>query len=337
METKTPFGSENPEAVREAVQGSGLFNSGAPKADEKPKAAPQAPPAEQSKAVAIQEKNIADSVLAKVTAFQREGTLTLPEGYAVENHLKAAWLVLLEVKDRNGGEALKICTKDSIAQAMLDMVLQGLSVQKRQAYFIVYGNKLTLMRSYFGTIALAKKVGMKTEPVANVVYEGDVFQFEIDPLTGLHHIVKHEQQLGNIDDGKILGAYCIIDLPDGRKDVTIMPMAQIRKSWEQGATKGNSPAHKNFTSEMAKRTVINKALKIFINSSDDGWLYSDKPDDMDTDTAAQERNARVASGAGSRTVKVEEVEFEEVTGETTPPAPTPSPEPVADVEPPYAK
>lgn len=318
----------------------GLFEGGKDQAV--PGAAP-AKPAEQSKAVAIQEKNIADNVLAKVTAFQKEGTLTLPDNYAVENHLKAAWLVLLETKDRNGGEALKVCTKESIATAMLDMVLQGMSVSKKQGYFIVYGNKLTFMRSYFGTIALAKKVGMKTDPVANLVYEGDDFQYEIDPATGLMRVIKHEQKLGNIDDNKIVGAYCIVDLPDNRKQVVIMPMAQIRKSWEQGATRGSSPAHKNFTGEMAKRTVISKALKLFINSSGDGWLYADKRDEMDTDTAAEERNARVASGAGSRTIDVETVEFEEVHNEPTPPANDPQPEtnapdePDAPEMPPYAQ
>lgn len=313
----------------------GLFDNG------KGQAAAAAPAGAtgQSSAVAKQEKNIADNVLAKVLAFQKEGTLVLPEGYTVENHLKAAWLVLLETKDRSGNEALKCCTKESIATAMLDMVLQGMSVSKKQGYFIVYGNKLTFMRSYFGTISLAKKVGMKTDPVANLVYEGDAFEFAIDPDTGLMRIIKHEQKLGNIDDSKIAGAYCILDLPDGRRQVVIMPMAQIRKSWEQGATKGSSPAHKNFTGEMAKRTVINKALKMFINSSGDGWLYADKRDEMDTDTAAEERNTKVATGVGSKVMDVEAVDFEEVNAGPEPePAVAPQPEVAAsaDAEPPYA-
>lgn len=319
----------------------GLFEGGKEPTANAATSAP-AKPAEQTKAVAIMEKNVADNVLAKVLAFQQEGTLTLPDNYAVENHLKAAWLVLLETKDRNGGEALNVCTKESIATAMLDMVLQGMSVSKKQGYFIVYGNKLTFMRSYFGTVSLAKKVGMKTDPVANLIYEGDVFDFEIDPSTGLMRILKHEQKLANIDDNKIVGAYCIIELSNDRKQVVIMPMTQIRKSWEQGATRGGSPAHKNFTGEMAKRTVINKALKLFINSSNDGWLYTDKRDEMDTDTAADERNARVASATGAQTLNPQDVEYEEITPSSEPdPAAEQKPEPEntapADNEPPYAK
>jgi len=49
-------------------------------------------------------------------------------------------------------------------------------------------------------------------------------------------------------------------------------MAQIQKSWEQGPTKGQSPAHKNFPGEMAKKTVINRACKLLIAASDDSVL-----------------------------------------------------------------
>ena len=56
----------------------------------------------------------------------------------------------------------------------------------------------------------------------------------------------------------------------GTKTYTcIMTMEQIQKAWNQGATKGNSPAHKNFTDEMAKKSVINRCCKNFVNSAKD--------------------------------------------------------------------
>ena len=54
-----------------------------------------------------------------------------------------------------------------------------------------------------------------------------------------------------------------------------MTMDQIKKAWGQGATKGGSPAHKDFTEEMAKKTVINRACKRFINTSDDSPVLVD--------------------------------------------------------------
>lgn len=264
-------------------------------------------------------ENISEQVLTRIEEFQKTGGMVLPKDYSVENHMKSAWLILQATTDRSGQQALAVCTKESIANALLDMVLQGLSVSKKQGYFIVYGNKLEFQRSYFGTIALAKRTGgIKTEPVANVIYEGDEFVYSIDPNTARISIVKHEQKIENIDNTKIKGAYALVTLADGTTQVTIMSMAQIRAAWGQGATKGNSPAHKNFAEEMAKKTVIGRACKAIINSSDDAWLYEGKADDLETDTATRQREA--TTGAEKRVV-IDAESYEEVETTTAPAAP----------------
>lgn len=256
-------------------------------------------------------ENISEQVLSRIEQFQKDGSMILPKNYSVENHMKSAWLALQEVEDKEHHKALQICTKESIANSLLDMVLQGLSVSKNQGYFIVYGNKLVFKRSYFGTIALAKRAGgMVSEPVANVIYEGDDFQYEIDPKTAKVAIVKHSQKLENIDNSKIKGAYALVTLADGTTQVTIMSMQQIRAAWGQGATKGNSPAHKNFAEEMAKKTVIGRACKAIINSSDDAWLYDGKEDDADSDKASIQRDA--AQHSDVQIIDTTAVEFDDV-------------------------
>lgn len=270
----------------------------------------QQPVATQSKAVAKYE-NISEQVLNKIEKFQADGGITLPANYSVENHMKSAWLILQSTKDRNDRPALEVCTKDSIANALFDMVLQGLAVSKNQGYFIVYGNKLEFQRSYFGTVALAKRAGgIKKEPIANVIYEGDEFIYSIDPNTAMIKIIKHEQNIKNIDNTKIKGAYALVTLADGTTQVTIMSMPQIRAAWQQGATKGNSPAHKNFAEEMAKKTVIGRACKMIINSSDDAWLYEGKNDEMDVDVASKQREAAVNSGKA--VIDTQEADYVEV-------------------------
>lgn len=256
-------------------------------------------------------EDIREQVLSRIEQFQKDGSMILPKNYSVENHMKSAWLALQEVEDREHHKALQICTKESIANSLLDMVLQGLSVSKKQGYFIMYGNKLIFQRSYFGTIALAKRAGgMVSEPVANVIYEGDDFQYEIDPKTAKVSIIKHSQKLENIDNSKIKGAYALVTLADGTTQITIMSMQQIRAAWEQGATKGNSPAHKNFAEEMAKKTVIGRACKAIINSSDDAWLYDGKEDDADSDKASIQRDA--AQHSDVQIIDTTAVEFDDV-------------------------
>lgn len=244
--------------------------------------------ADTTKAVALQ-RNVCDEVIARVNKLEQDKMLVLPKDYAVENHLKAAWLILQETVDRNNKPVLEVCTKPSIANCLLDMTLQGLSASKKQCYFVAYGNKLTLMRSYFGTVAIAKRTGnIKTEPIANVVYEGDEFIYEIDPDTGLTHIVKHTQKMENINMQQIKGAYAIVKLANGQTQVTVMSIQQIKAAWAQGRGGGNTKAHTNFTDEMCKKTVIGRACKMVINSSDDAWLYDGKRDEMDASAEREE-------------------------------------------------
>lgn len=278
-------------------------------------------------------ENISEQVLSRIEQFQKDGSMILPKNYSVENHMKSAWLALQEVEDKEHHKALQICTKESIANSLLDMVLQGLSVSKKQGYFIVYGNKLIFQRSYFGTIALAKRAGgIVSEPVANVIYDGDDFQYEIDPKTAKVSIIKHSQKLENIDNSKIKGAYALVTLADGTTQVTIMSMQQIRAAWGQGATKGNSPAHKNFAEEMAKKTVIGRACKAIINSSDDAWLYDGKEDDADSDKASIQRDA--AQHSDVQIIDTTAVEFDDVP-ETSSSADAPQTQEPASEEAPY--
>jgi recombination protein RecT len=176
---------------------------------------------------------------------------------------------------------MQSCTKNSIAQALLKMVVEGLSPLKRQGYFIAYGDVLTWSRSYQGSIALAKRVADVKDVTAHVVYEGDVFEYGINLDTGKKVVYKHDQSLENINKDKIKAAYAIVRYNNGEKETEIMTMEQVRQAWNQGATKGQSPAHKNFTDEMAKKTVINRACKTPINSSTDAFLLGDEYEQED--------------------------------------------------------
>lgn len=262
-------------------------------------------------ALAVQ-KDVVDSVLAKINTFEENGELKLPANYSAPNALKSAWLILQDAVDKNNQPVLVSCTRESIANSLLSMVVQGLSPVKNQCYFIPYGKELQLQRSYLGTLAVAKRVGGVKTAVANCIYEGDKFVYSIDPETGLKKIVEHTQDLENLDADKVKGAYAILTTEDGRTIVEIMNMGQIRKAWMQGSMKGGSPAHKNFGDEMAKKSVLGRACKMLIGISDDADLYDEQ--DIETmDNVAGQRNANIAANANKKAVKnIEDASFEEV-------------------------
>ena len=227
-----------------------------------------------STSVQTKQDSITTQVLSRVKSLQQAGGILLPPDYSVENALKGAELILQDLTTRDGKPVLEVCTRPSVANALLQMVTEGLTVLKKQGAFIAYGNKLTWQREYFGTVALAKRFSRVQKIRANVVYEGDVMKYEVDPSTGIKRLVKHEQEPENIDLNKIKGAYAILIEEDGTPVFEYMTITQIRKAWMQGAAKGNNTAHQNFTDEMCKKTVINRICKPYINESDDSALYN---------------------------------------------------------------
>jgi len=291
-------------------------------------------PQQQPATTAQANKEITDLVLARVLALQSSGELQLPPNYSPGNALNTALLILQGVENKQGEKALVKCTRQSIANALLDMVLQGLSPGKKQCYFVMYGNKLEMQRSYMGTYAVAKRVAGVKDVNAQTVYEGDEFVYEIDTDRGVKKVVKHVQKLEDInpDPSKIKGAYAVITFEDGSSKTEIMNIRQIRAAWNMGASGGNSPAHKNFGDEMAEKTVTARALKLEINSSSDAALYADKGDDSNPERIEAkvkheiENNSSIETIGFSETKPLEEQKSEAVIIEIKE---TPQPETVA--------
>jgi recombination protein RecT len=259
--------------------------------------------------VVKKQKDITDSVLDRVTQLQEMGELKLPSDYNVGNALKSAFLVLQETKTgKSHGykPALEVCTKNSVSQSLLKMVLEGLSVYKKQGYFIVYNNELQWQRSYQGSRALAKRVANVNDVIANVVYEEDVFEYEIDTDTGRKKVVRHEQKIQNINNAKIIGGYAVI-LHDNFKDLEVMTMEEIEQSWRQGQGRGD--VHNKFTQEMVKKTLINRACKGLINSSNDGYLEdNDAPTNTKFDTQQSQVDTEIEEEMAEEVIDFTEVE-----------------------------
>jgi recombination protein RecT len=229
------------------------------------------PAAQQTTSVQRFQEKTVDNILSRINDFLATGDIVLPPNYIPENAVRAGWLMLQDVVDREKRPALEVCTKESIANAFLEMVIKGLSVVKKQAYFVVYGNELSLDESYFGAVSIAKRDAGVKEPKAVIIYKDDIFRYEILE-NGRKRVIEHQQEFKNIDNDKIVGAYSVVTYNDGSTDTEIMTLAQIKKSWEMGGSKGISPAHKNFPDQMCAKTVITRSLKVAANTSDDSAL-----------------------------------------------------------------
>lgn len=234
--------------------------------------------------VAINQKDVTTQILTRIDEMQGEG-LALPKNYNPSNALQVAFLKIQEMKVKNQS-VLEIVTKKSVVESLLNMTLQGLSPAKNQCYFIPYGNQLQMQRSYFGTQAALKRLDGVNDIWAEVIREGEKFDFKNE--NGRKRLIEHQQSFETLDN-KIIGAYAVIDTKDKGQLLEIMTRKQIDASWSQAKS---SNVHNKFGDQMAMRTVINRAAKNYINTSDDSDLLVHAINDTTENEYDEEKRAR---------------------------------------------
>lgn len=231
--------------------------------------------ANENTAIAAKPTDITTAVVKRVEELVKSGSLLIPKEYPYQNSIREAMFIISDI-DINGKSVFDICKPASIQEALFRMVCQGLVPSKEQCFFIPYGDKLTCRRSYFGALAVAKRVADVVDSSPMVIFAGDKFQQEI--VNGKIVSITHEQEIGNLDN-EIVGAYCFVELKGGGKVIDVMTIKQIRESWKMA--KGDGTKNKlqnNFSQKAAERTIMTRALKKLINTSNEANLY-DKFDD----------------------------------------------------------
>jgi len=265
-------------------------------------------------AIAQDSATFVERIENKVVGYQQGGQLDLPPDYSVSNALRSAYLLLQEVKDKNKKPALKVCTNASVYNSLLQMAVMGLNPAKKQCYFVVYGNQLTLMRSYFGAAALARRVRPEIkEVVAQAIYADDEFSFEI--VNGQRRVTKHTQTLAGMQKDKIVGAYAVALNDSGEVlETDIMTMEEIKAAWkmskmypikDDGSIKTGS-THDKFTADMVKKTVISRLCKPIINSSSDASILGEAVQQNAIEMAKGQLIEEVAEEANKITFQPEE-------------------------------
>jgi len=274
--------------------------------------------------VAIIDKTIADKVLNRISDLTKGGRLHLPADYSAGNAMSSAWLQILRTKDRNGRPALEVCTKDSIANTLLEMSILGLSMAKKQCYPIIYGQELTCFVSVWGKIAAISRLkGVESQPVAALIYEGDEIEIGFTD-EGEMQVVSHKTSWQNVQAGKITGAYASVTFK-GQKRTAVLPMKEILEAWSKSQA---DKLHATFTGEFCKRTALNRLAKVLVNTSTDDDILAETLDENESRNFDFEKDPATV-------VETVKQESKETTGKVQPPIavvkPTPKPE-ISDEE-----
>lgn len=215
----------------------------------------------QQIADAMQNKTISDSVLASLDKLITQNQLVFPKNYNVGNEVKMAYYSIMSVTGVN------TCNPMSIANALCETAIQGLSTSKKQCYYIKYGDSISMQRSYFGDIALAKRTGLIKDIFANVIRQGDEFEMAYDDM-GREVVVVHKTKFEN-QDNEIIGAYaCAINLDDTKR-YCIMTKKMLDANFSLSKARNNNGEVKfqrDFPGEASKRTAIRRLVKMIFNT-----------------------------------------------------------------------
>lgn len=287
-----------------------------PKEDSKTPATTEAP-------LAPREASIISKVRSKIDNAAKNFGLLFPADYAIENALASANLKLLTIEDKDkkrimtpAGQPTGIVTEASIVNAVYEMCVQGLRVDLRQCYFIVYGDQLVMQPSYFGDIVQAQREFPNYQFYFDVVYQGEEIEygkFWSKEAGWVDRITTHKKSFPR-ESNELLGAYCgVINTETGEDlGVILFDMDRIRKSWEKSKTwKFDNSSHKVYPDEQALKTVIRRRCKPLIATSKNlALLESIRRTEMDavdaefSEEIAEQANSEplslppVAEGAG---------------------------------------
>jgi recombination protein RecT len=239
----------------------------------------------------LSEGKITVRILEQVEALQKKGALTLPPNYDAGNALNSAYLQLQTVVNKDSKPIMKngvidtsVVTLESVANALLDYVIQSLNCMKKQCYWIVYGNQLTCQRSVWGDVHVAQLVAGNIVPYMDVIYDGEpveIVKIWSSTYGLIDTIQSHVKPFPRKTGALIIGGYCGFVNADTGENMgcIIMDMERIRKSWLKSptykySTKEKPSPHDIYTDEYALRTLARRRTKPIINMSDDKLLLS---------------------------------------------------------------
>lgn len=166
--------------------------------------------------------------------------------------------------------ALHECTPASFIRCVVQAAEYGFAIDGVLCYAVPFNNKVEepgkqvrwekqcqFMPSYKGLVAVARKGGQIAEIYGDTVCTNDIWSYT-RTLAG--DVLEHVPPLG--PRGDVIGCYVIVILPNGLRRAEVMNLEEINHVRQKSKASGNGPWVSDF-SEMARKTVVKRALKMY--------------------------------------------------------------------------
>lgn len=193
--------------------------------------------------------NFASVLTDRSLNFEREA------GFAIQS---------LTANDYAMGIAQK--NRQSVINAVTNIAAIGISLNpaKKQAYLVPRDGRICLDISYIGLLDLAIGSGSIRWGQAELVYENDAFT-----LNGFDKPPTHGRNPFDKNRGAVIGVYVVVKTADGDYLTTTMTIDEVNairdrsSAWKAWISKKSSCPWVTDPGEMAKKTVIKRAYKLW--------------------------------------------------------------------------
>lgn len=150
-------------------------------------------------------------------------------------------------------ETIAKCSPMSILESCIQASNLGLDIGVLgSCHLLPYKGRCTLVIGYQGLLALAKRSGQVRAVYTGLVRERD--EFHRDATSFTHN---YNPFASRAERGEYVGAYAIIELKDGGRQIETMSVEEIERIRD-----GRAGPWNDYWGEMAKKTVLRRALKL---------------------------------------------------------------------------
>lgn len=216
--------------------------------------------------------------------LNEETSLNKIQEFITFKEIDAKSIVMNCIYEMSKNTKIAECSKASIMSCLAQCARYGLvpNSDLGHVYFVPYKDKCTLLVGYKGMLTLAYRSGNVKSISSELIYENDVYDFDL----GTSPFLMHRKTL--VNRGKVIAAYAIAHLKNGSTAYRIMTIEDINiarssSTADMYSKKGGKPSiWDTHFDEMAKKTCIRSLFKYLDISSEMSIAIADdeKPHDQ---------------------------------------------------------
>jgi recombination protein RecT len=234
--------------------------------------APNTTTAEQPKAVAVSKKREVRTLIES-PEFKSQVARALPRHLTPDRFLRVAITATMRTP------ALLDCTPESLTKCLLDCSAYGIEPDGRRAHLIPFKDRknnvtlCTLIIDYKGLVELAMRSGLVSHIHADVVREGDLFEYNLGEIkTHVPWFLRRDGEKPP-EPGQDVAVYAMAKMKDGATAVAVMSIEEVISIRDN--SQGWQAFKKGFTSkcpwdpadwvseqEMKKKTAMRRLCKV---------------------------------------------------------------------------